>query len=79
MNQNHPSPDLYAELQADTTGARRDALLATLHTMQDTCIAAERKLNDRDAYQRIQSSRAAVAAAIKIVNSATSLACPVTP
>lgn len=62
--------DLYAELQQDTSGKRRDELLARLQILQDTCKAARQKLNDRETFQRIEASAAAVTAAIKIVKAA---------
>lgn len=62
--------DLYAELQQDTSGKRRDELLARLQTMHDTCQVTRQKLNDRETYQCIEASGAAVAAAIKIVKAA---------
>lgn len=61
------SSDLYAELQADTSGKRRDDLLRRLQNMQDTCQAARQKLNDRETFQLIEASSAAVTAAIRIV------------
>ncbi|HVZ45050.1 MAG TPA: hypothetical protein VHA82_14665 [Ramlibacter sp.] len=62
-----PLTDLHAGLLEDTTGERREALLAKLRGMLDACLAAKRQLCDRDTYRRLQATGVAVGAAIRIV------------
>lgn len=64
------TPDLHTQLQNDTAGTRRDELLARLQGMQNECLAAQQKLNDRETWKRIEASSAAVEAAIRIVQTA---------
>lgn len=69
MNQN-TTPDLQDELLADTSGKRRAQLLSQLQDMEATCLAAQRRLNDRDGYKRAVAASAAVSAAVAIVRAA---------
>lgn len=69
MSQTHQTHllDLHSELVNDTSGTRRNELLARLRKLQDDCLLAKRQPTDRESFRQLHAAAAAVTAALRIV------------